>query len=428
MRCDYLDAQGAVKKAHACYNHKCSECSDTYACPVGLNCQKGQCVKPCGLPGQSTGVCNVDNDCAGCGDPTKAGALPWKCKYPINGGNHGTCSAQAAGCTDLGPGAVLPAPYDKVTNLCSSDANCANVGIEYNVGQAIRDLIGGPELDIGIKKLKIQDATVKYGMNVCASIELVNNVKCGVCVPCKVDADCKPIKLDTLVFDLFKGDPLAQIAGAFLLDLLFGKDTEPQLNFQCINVAAGYGACVPCSNPTKACGQTGGSGTGTCDHKVCETGVALKESCGSCEAEVCKNDSYCCSTSWDEVCVKEVDKYCPGGCTGGGTTTCDHTPCTTGKALSTSCSNCTKAVCGYDPYCCSNSWDQTCVNEAMKDAACSTACSGGCAHDECSTGGPLSKTCSACATAVCNADSFCCSTNWDSLCVDAAKKTAGCSC
>jgi hypothetical protein len=43
-----------------------------------------------------------------------------------------------------------------------------------------------------------------------------------------------------------------------------------------------------------------------------------------------------------------------------------------------------------------------------------------CAHDECSTGAKLSKTCSACATAVCNKDSLCCSSStigWDSTCV-----------
>ena len=43
-----------------------------------------------------------------------------------------------------------------------------------------------------------------------------------------------------------------------------------------------------------------------------------------------------------------------------------------------------------------------------------------CAHDECTTGVRLSKTCSACATAVCNKDSTCCTSSsigWDSLCV-----------
>jgi len=425
MRCEYTDEAGTPKKAKACYNHVCSECSDTYSCPVGLTCQKGTCVKPCGLIGQSAGTCNTDADCGGCG---AAGGPAWKCKFPINGGLHGVCTAPATGCSDLGQGAVLPAPYDKVTNLCSNDNDCANIGIDYNVGQAIRDLVGGPELDIGIKKIKIQDANIKYGMKKCASIELVNNVKCGVCVPCKVDSDCADIKLDTLVFDLFKGDPLAQIAGAFLLDLLFGKDNDPALHFQCLNVAAGYGICIPCSNPTKACGSTGGSGTGSCDHDVCSAGGPLKADCGSCATEVCKNDSYCCTTQWDQVCIDETKKYCANGCGGTGTTTCDHDPCTSGKALNTSCSTCVSTVCGKDPYCCSTSWDSTCVSEAQGEAACASACGGGCAHSECSTGGPLKSTCSGCATSVCGSAPYCCNTDWDTTCVNEAKADNACSC
>ena len=68
----------------------------------------------------------------------------------------------------------------------------------------------------------------------------------------------------------------------------------------CLNVAAGYGVCMPCSNPLKACGQTTGGGTGSCDHKVCEKGGPLKESCDSCASEVCKHDSYCCTTGYLE--------------------------------------------------------------------------------------------------------------------------------
>ena len=42
-----------------------------------------------------------------------------------------------------------------------------------------------------------------------------------------------------------------------------------------------------------------------------------------------------------------------------------------------------------------------------------------CAHDECTTGTRLTKSCSACATAVCSKDPTCCSTTgqWDSICV-----------
>ena len=40
-----------------------------------------------------------------------------------------------------------------------------------------------------------------------------------------------------------------------------------------------------------------------------------------------------------------------------------------------------------------------------------------CAHDECTSGGKLTKTCSACANAVCTNDPYCCSTTWDSFCI-----------
>jgi hypothetical protein len=48
-----------------------------------------------------------------------------------------------------------------------------------------------------------------------------------------------------------------------------------------------------------------------------------------------------------------------------------------------------------------------------------------CAHDECTAGTALTKSCSACATAVCKTgnDPYCCQTKWDSTCAstDVAK-------
>lgn len=40
-----------------------------------------------------------------------------------------------------------------------------------------------------------------------------------------------------------------------------------------------------------------------------------------------------------------------------------------------------------------------------------------CAHDICTTGAKLKATCSACVAAVCAADSICCSSMWDDICV-----------
>jgi hypothetical protein len=69
------------------------------------------------------------------------------------------------------------------------------------------------------------------------------------------------------------------------------------------------------------------------------------------------------------------------------------------------------------------------TTDALYATECNPFCAGGCAHSECDTGPPLDSTCSACAAAICAADSFCCDTDWDSLCVDAAEAdTTNCSC
>lgn len=48
-----------------------------------------------------------------------------------------------------------------------------------------------------------------------------------------------------------------------------------------------------------------------------------------------------------------------------------------------------------------------------------------CAHSLCTTGGPIDPTCSTCAAKVCAYDDFCCTVEWDSLCVKEAKITCG---
>ena len=40
--------------------------------------------------------------------------------------------------------------------------------------------------------LNIKDANIDYPMNACASVDILDGKKCGVCVPCKKDADCAP--------------------------------------------------------------------------------------------------------------------------------------------------------------------------------------------------------------------------------------------
>ncbi len=432
---DCLYCGGPGNEARACFNHKCAECHpDTYPCAAGLECINGVCTPPCGLPGPTSGNCTVDEDCTFCGDPANPGT--WDCKTPINDPSHGKCVPPANGCSDLGTNvAVLPPPYNQVTELCSTDEDCvqAQAGITFNVGEALRDLIGDDELDLGFTEVTIGDANVQYAMPKCAEISITDNIDCGICVPCETDADCAPIDVDPLIAQLFAGEPFAQIAGALLVDLLWGDNDDHHLNFFCQPIAFGYGACIPCGNPLAPCGSSGGGGMGgSCDHDVCTEGGPLASSCGNCAAAVCAVDSFCCGDNggtWDSICIDVANDQCNDICNGGAG--CPHDPCTQGAALASSCSPCVSAICADDPYCCDQNWDSICVAKQADPqyaADCASACSGGCSHSECQTGAALTDTCSACATAICGADPFCCDTEWDSICVDAAEASSSCSC
>lgn len=59
--------------------------------------------------------------------------------------------------------------------------------------------------------------------------------------------------------------------------------------------------------------SSSGSGS-TCSHSTCVTGTALVSGCNSCATTVCASDSYCCTTSWDSTCVSEANSWCSGGC------------------------------------------------------------------------------------------------------------------
>lgn len=282
------------REAHACNKHVCAQCSPTKPCADGKLCdlEHGTCVDPCGLGRAGVSNCTEDGNCAGCEGTTK-------CKLPVNGG-EGVCAVPANGCSDLGTGIfVLPDPFSRYTNACSNDEDCAGVSADLNIGKILRDITG-----IG----GIKDGNLSYGMNSCASVEVLDR-SCGVCVPCKQDTDCQDIDIKQVAGDLF--GPLGSVGAAILLDKVFGPN-DHKIHMYCQNVAGDYGACLPCPNMLARCAQTseGVPAEGSCDHEVCETGGPLGLNCGSCVQAVCAKDPYCCLKEWDYQCKVNVDLYC----------------------------------------------------------------------------------------------------------------------
>ncbi|TPX69491.1 hypothetical protein CcCBS67573_g06873, partial [Chytriomyces confervae] len=58
---------------------------------------------------------------------------------------------------------------------------------------------------------------------------------------------------------------------------------------------------APTAQPTSSAVTTGGAST--CAHSICTSGGKLSSTCDSCVAQICAADSYCCTTSWDSICV-----------------------------------------------------------------------------------------------------------------------------
>ncbi len=115
----------------------------------------------------------------------------------------------------------------------------------------------------------------------------------------------------------------------------------------------------------------------------------------------------------------------------GGPAACTHAICATGDGLVAACDPCATKLCAADPYCCSTAWDGTCVGEVSSicGQSCTVVPDGGanaeCAHPVCAAGGPLDATCTQCATDLCAQDPYCCSTAWDATCVGEVASICG---
>ncbi len=115
-----------------------------------------------------------------------------------------------------------------------------------------------------------------------------------------------------------------------------------------------------------------------CTHAICATGEALLGTCDPCTTLLCAQDPYCCSTTWDATCVGEVGSICGQSCLpapvgeDAGATTCAHPVCATGGPLTSTCEGCATQLCAQDPYCCAVAWDATCVGEV--GSICGQAC------------------------------------------------------
>lgn len=123
----------------------------------------------------------------------------------------------------------------------------------------------------------------------------------------------------------------------------------------------------------------------------------------------CSEDGQCCSGRCDRA-----QFFCAAACAAETHECSQDTDCCAGTCVGGVCAGtCSTTFCTESADCCSKS----CV-----DNVCAAACSTPTLHATCVTGGPLANdpAPSACITAICQADPYCCCGAWDDLCVTAA--------
>ncbi|MCE2880898.1 MAG: M12 family metallo-peptidase [Planctomycetaceae bacterium] len=150
-----------------------------------------------------------------------------------------------------------------------------------------------------------------------------------------------------------------------------------------------------------------GLGTGSCFTTHAAAGCNNFTCCGT----VCGVDPFCCDTQWDATCVGEANDWCAQcGDTANG---CFAAHAASGCADAACCAQIT----ALDSTCGNFEWDAACAELAMQACAgCGSPSAGSCRVPHAGTG------CSdgACCIEVCTADAFCCEDSWDTLCANQA--------
>ena len=141
----------------------------------------------------------------------------------------------------------------------------------------------------------------------------------------------------------------------------------------------------------------------------------------TCCSLVCDADAYCCEIEWDSICAGSAPAICGGGYDVCATATGDcYTQHTDPGCNDPDCCN---AVCTYyDPYCCTNEWDEYCVAGAglFCDAIAWPAC--GSSTESCDSAhtGPGCSDADCC-NFVCSFDPSCCTDEWTLACAQTAQ-------
>ena len=364
----------------ACAGKECGKFADCEcnACPQGAYC----CLDTC---------CSDDNLC----EKGECVAGPF-CGDGTCDDSETTCSCQADCGTECGDKCCSPGEE------CEADCGCAEPGSTVVTEKSCGNC-GLWQDKCSENGEWTQDVCLEGG--VCGAGETDICEKCGTksCTAecawgqCTNQGDCSPGETD-----------ICEKCGT--------RSCTAECSWgTCQNQGCAPEAIESCGvNGTKTCNEScdwgdcveaSPCGNGVCTNETCDT---CPDDCGPCTGDccepqqdspwcddksvwecVCKEDTFCCETNWDDICVTEVDSKDCGTCEEecgnnncAGSENCVACPEDCGECTDTSC--CTAhqgvgcwdagimwCVCSThgDSYCCNilwGNWNQQCVDEAIE--------------------------------------------------------------
>ncbi len=349
-------------------------CNDGEVCTVGDVCTQGVCV---GTPTSEcwSGPCCEAHDAPGCDDTAIAQCVCAQAPGCCALGNAWTqdcvdliATAQCGACT-------APTCPD---GTCQPSEDCASCPSDCGFCPGCGDGTCGPEEDC----LSCAVDCGSCGQGVCGDGVCSDGESCQSC-----EADC------------------GACSGATC------GDGTCDLSESCQSCEADCGAC-PAGCGDGVCTSDEGCETCPLDCGVCVGDCCEQHDAPGCsepliQACVCAADEYCCHAPWDGVCVAQVTTV---GCAACNAVICGDGVCTPDKEDCASC----EADCGVCPFCGDGSCDdnescQTCADDCgecpVGGACCETSTTPGCSD-------PSVESC------VCAIDSLCCTSSWDSWCVN----------
>lgn len=282
-------------------------------------------------------------------------------------------------------------------------------------------------------------------MSACSAIdagqEHAFNTEADPCLGCQAKlTDCASQSVDDTTFIACRDQFLAcQQAGA----LAIGECGKPKDDFACSMCRDRYELCQAsddassCSQQFSACRSrllTRQEADISCEAEplptadegcqLCKSGFAscMFDASGSYNMAICSDIFFECTVSnqvdFEQCAVPNGEQACElciaqhDDCVAGGGSDCDiaFDACATGSASDVICTVTNSSGAGGS------------------DGGTEPPPVNSCAHSECEEGVALEASCSECAFQVCEGDEFCCSTEWDVYCTEAAAAVPACNC